>query len=137
MITVDELHEIKRHYLHVKALLVSEASETEKDTALREMAARMFCQVFPPHNFHPADMLLAYSGTEEGGVVTMTVRWDPQFTEGELLGGPRDGMRLPLQFPHSTVTTGAGVGTSTYHLSGFNTETRRHVFTLEREGSHL
>lgn len=136
MISLTELHTIRGAYFKLHAVIFKESTEEQRETAVKATAARAYEECFPPHKFDPLDMLVTYECTDENNVMTYRVQWDPPYRDAELLGGSRDGSVLHLTFPQNTVTTPAGVGGSNhYHLVGFNTETRRHIFALEREGS--
>lgn len=137
MITVEELHEIKSIFIHIHVVNINQLppSLEERAKAIRETAARMFGQMYP-HEFHPDDMCIQYEHTEEDGVIVCRATWVPDFDTAELVGGPNDGLAIRLPFPNGTVTTASGVRTLHYHLTGFNTASRRHVFQLEKEGTH-
>lgn len=137
MIPLKELHIIHKAFVRLFVSFTADVTQDEKEAGLRDTAAKAFRQCFAPHDFHPEDMLLTYEHTEDDqeGLVIYRAQWDPTFTEIELRGGSQDGLVMHHPFPNSTVTTSSGVGgLHHYHLVGFNTDTRRYIFALERAG---
>lgn len=135
IIPIEQVREMRQQYATITHDARQPVGYDAVEQELRERARDIFADVFAPFPIRADDIIISCITLEdsEPGKYQFVFRatWDPQMNAAQLHGGTRNGQWVIVTIPRSTVTFASSVGSSDeqYGLSGYDTDSRRFVFT--------
>lgn len=135
IIPIERVQEMRQQYATITHDARHPVGFHTIERELQESAREIFAEVFAPYPIRADDITISCITLEddEPGKYQFVFRatWDPQMNAAQLHGGRHNGQWRAITTPQSTVTFASNVGSSNeqYGLSGYDTDTRRFVFT--------